>query len=193
MTAIFAILTGIGLPAGLIVLAAGIIWKAARHIKKAPAGQHCGALKTYKAALRTNPANTGGLSLLGLIALLGLCLLTAHNALLQYSLGFALPSLPSALSDVLCAFIFFAFLGALLRYTAVPEIRGTAVRLDWIVFWLCFIPLMTGLLVRFGIAGQSAWLLLHLLSGVVLMLASPFVRFSRLQLFFRPHCQNCNA
>ncbi len=110
--------------------------------------------------------------------------LLGHNTLLKQALGFSLPSMPQALADVLTIATLAAALGIILRRLTLPEVRLMTTRQDWTVLALVLVPFLTGLLVVCNAPGYNFWLILHMLSGEVMLIAAPFTKLSHIVLFF---------
>lgn len=110
--------------------------------------------------------------------------LLAHNEFLRDKIGFGLPAMPQGLADALT---WIAIAGAamlILRRIALPEVRILTTAYDYLILAMAVTPLITGLLARYGVGDGSFWLLAHIFSGEVLLIATPFTKMSHIILFF---------
>ncbi len=110
--------------------------------------------------------------------------LLGHNTLLYQAIGFSLPSMPQGLADILTIATLAAALGIVLRRLTLPEVRIMTTRQDWAVLALVLVPFITGLLAVSNAPGYDFWLILHMLSGEVMLIAAPFTKLSHIALFF---------
>lgn len=110
--------------------------------------------------------------------------LAGHSVLLRSAIGFGLPAIPQGLADALTALAVIGLLFLVLRRLSLPEVRLLTTRADWAVLVLAGTPLVTGFLAAMHAPGYSFWLTLHMVSGVVMLIAAPFTKLSHIVLFF---------
>jgi nitrate reductase gamma subunit len=115
--------------------------------------------------------------------------LTAHVLILRNNFGFDLPAVSQDIAD---AFTVLTLLGGLLiivRRLALPQVRIISSGRDYLVLALVLLPFITGLLARLHVQGYEVWILLHLVSGELLLILAPFTRLSHIVLFFASRWQ----
>ena len=115
--------------------------------------------------------------------------LLAHNLFLQEKLGFHLFTMSNALADLLSWVVLVSALFIILRRIALPEVRILTTWYDYLIIALSVAPFVTGLLARYEVGNYSFWLLAHIFSGEVLLLAIPFTKLSHAFLFFASRAQ----
>jgi nitrate reductase gamma subunit len=116
-------------------------------------------------------------------------LLRAHNVLWMERWGFQLPSLPEALSDGLTFLVLAAALGILIRRVALPEVRILTTFYDIVVIAIAVAPFATGFVAYHHWGDYNFWLIMHILSGEIWLMAIPFTKLSHFVLFFCSRAQ----
>lgn len=115
--------------------------------------------------------------------------LLGHTVMLENLTGVSLPSLPAPLADLLT----FAALAGLImlawRRLSSPEVRILTTREDWFILVITALPFLTGIFARFGLGDYSFWMLLHVISGEVFLIAAPFTKLAHIVLFFLSRAQ----
>jgi nitrate reductase gamma subunit len=112
------------------------------------------------------------------------CFLLAHNILLKSAFGFCLPSLSNANADIMTVCVIACGVFLLLRRIALEEVRIISARSHYSILVLTLLPFVTGYAATHGIGPYKLLLLLHILSGEVLLIALPFSKLSHFILFF---------
>lgn len=115
--------------------------------------------------------------------------LTAHNILLKERWGFALWSLPDAVTDLMTVVVIVAAVAIILRRVALPEVRILTTAYDVALLVLAVAPFVTGLLAYHHVGDYRFWLILHILSGELWLVAIPFTKLSHFILFFLSRAQ----
>ncbi len=115
--------------------------------------------------------------------------LVAHNLFLQEKLGFSLITMNNTLADILTWIVLVSALFMILRRIALPEVRILTTWYDYLIIAISVAPFLTGLLARYEIGGYSFWLMAHIISGEILLLAIPFTKLSHVFLFFASRAQ----
>ncbi len=110
--------------------------------------------------------------------------LAGHGVLLREAVGFSLPSMPQGLADVLTLAVLLGAFFLLLRRLTLPEVRLLSTKGDYAVWALAVLPFLTGYLACAHAPGYDFWLVLHMLSGEVMLIAAPFTKLSHIVLFF---------
>ena len=115
--------------------------------------------------------------------------LLAHNLILRERWGFSFPVLPEPVTDVLTILMLLAALLIFLRRCALPEVRILTTGYDLLVLGIAVAPFITGLLAYHHVGSYRFWLILHILSGEVWLMAIPFTKLSHFILFFMSRAQ----
>jgi hypothetical protein len=102
--------------------------------------------------------------------------LRAHNILLQERWGVSLWSLPEGLSDILTIVVIMAALFLLLRRVAYPEVRILTTAYDYLLLIIAVAPFVTGFMAYHQVADYNFWLIAHILSGEVWLIAVPLTK-----------------
>ena len=116
-------------------------------------------------------------------------LLLAHNLILKERWGFSFLTLPEQVTDIMTIVMLLAALFILLRRFAVPEVRILTTGYDLLVLAIAVAPFITGLLAYHHVGDYQFWLILHILSGEVWLIAIPFTKLSHFVLFFMSRAQ----
>jgi nitrate reductase gamma subunit len=115
--------------------------------------------------------------------------LMGHNVLLKERLGFSLPTLPEALTDVMTICVIFAAVFIVLRRIALPEVRILTTPYDYLLLAIAAAPFVTGFLAYHHIGNYKLWLILHILCGEIMLVTIPFTKLSHFVLFFMSRAQ----
>jgi nitrate reductase gamma subunit len=110
--------------------------------------------------------------------------LLAHNLILKERWGFSLWTLSEPVTDMLTILMLLAALLIFLRRYALPEVRILTTGQDLMVLAIAVAPFVTGLLAYHHVGNYQFWLILHILSGEVWLIAIPFTKLSHFILFF---------
>jgi nitrate reductase gamma subunit len=115
--------------------------------------------------------------------------LLGHNLLLQERWGFSLWTLPEAVTDGMTVALIVAALFILLRRIALPEVRILTKAYDLLVLAIAVAPFVTGFCAYHQIGSYDAWLIAHILSGELMLVAIPLTKLSHFILFFLSRIQ----
>jgi nitrate reductase gamma subunit len=116
--------------------------------------------------------------------------LAAHNMILQEKMGFSFPTMGPLLADVLTWGVIIAAVFFLLRRIALPEVRNLTTAHDYLILALSAAPFVTGLVCRYTSGDAYAgWLIAHIITGELLLIAAPFTKLSHIALFFASRAQ----
>lgn len=116
--------------------------------------------------------------------------LLAHNQFLADKIGFSLPwTLSSGAADLLSWMVIGSALLLLVRRMALAEVRILTTPYDLLLLALATAPFITGLLARYEVGNYTFWLLAHILSAEILLIAIPFTKLSHIVLFFASRAQ----
>ena len=115
--------------------------------------------------------------------------LLGHTVILEDVTGISLPALPMLLADLLTFCAIFGLLIYICRRLMLPYVRLMTTKQDWYLLFITLFVFASGAFARFDAAGYDAWLLLHVLSGEILLITAPFTKFSHIVLFFCSRAQ----
>jgi nitrate reductase gamma subunit len=115
--------------------------------------------------------------------------LMGHNVLLLERWGFSLPSLPEGLADGMTVAVMAAAVFIILRRIALPEVRILTTPYDFIVLAIAVAPFLTGFLAYHQVGSYDFWIVAHVLSGEIMLVAIPFTKLSHFLLFFLSRAQ----
>lgn len=107
-------------------------------------------------------------------------LISAHVVLISQAWGISWPVLPDAVADgltfvAICGALFF-----LLRRATLREVRYLSTVSDFILIILVGAPFVTGFLAYHHVLNYQLMLILHIVSGEIMIMAIPFTRFSHM-------------
>ncbi len=112
--------------------------------------------------------------------------LLAHTVVIEYYFGISLPALPAGFADFAAILALIGLAGLAIRRVVVPEAKALTKGIDWLVLALVTAPFLTGAIARFcaTAASYDMWMLLHILSAEIFMIAVPFTKLNHIILFF---------
>jgi len=109
--------------------------------------------------------------------------LLAHNVLWYESWQLQVRSLPEQVADILSVFVIAACLFFFVRRLVVSEVKAVSRMSDFVLLFVVALPFATGFLACHGWGPYRAMLILHVLSGEVLLVAIPFTRLRHMLTF----------
>ena len=112
-----------------------------------------------------------------------------HNILLQERFGFSLWSMSDGAADFMTCMVLVAALFIILRRNALPEVRIITKPYDYLVIAIAVAPVVTGLLARHQVGNYNFWLITHILSGELFIVAIPLTKLSHFIGFFLSRAQ----
>ncbi len=115
--------------------------------------------------------------------------LRAHNMLLQERWGFSLPTLPDPVADLMTVAVIVAAVFLALRRIALPEVRILTTAYDYLLLLIAVAPFITGFIAYHHLGDYRFWLILHILSGEIMLIAIPLTKLSHFILFFMSRAQ----
>ena len=115
--------------------------------------------------------------------------LLGHTIILEDVTGISLPAMPMLLADVLTFCAIFGLLVYIGRRIMLPYVRIMTTGQDWYMLFITLFVFASGAFARFNASAYDAWLLLHVLSGEILLISAPFTKFSHIILFFCSRAQ----
>ncbi len=115
--------------------------------------------------------------------------LEAHNILMKERLGFGFFTISQSSADIFTILLFFAAFVLVLRRIALPEVRIITTWYDYLVLLIAVMPFVTGFFAAHKIGNYNFWLISHIISGEIMLIAIPFTKLSHFALFFMSRIQ----
>jgi nitrate reductase gamma subunit len=103
--------------------------------------------------------------------------LTAHIVLLKEAFNIGYWALPPVAADIMSVVVIAGCIFFLVRRIVRPEVHFVTSISDYILLLIVAIPFITGLWSVYQFPGYSFILLIHILSGQIMLMAIPFTRF----------------
>lgn len=124
---------------------------------------------------------------LGLV-IVPLCLL-AHNLILKEKWGIGFWTMSETTADLLTILVMVTALFLILRRIALPEVRILTTFYDYLLMAIAVMPFITGFIAYHQVSDYQFWLIAHIISGEVMLIAIPFTKLSHMVLFFLSRAQ----
>lgn len=115
--------------------------------------------------------------------------LRAHNIILTERWGIGLWSLPEGIADFLTVVVIISGVFLILRRVAFPQVRIITTAYDYFLMAIAMAPFVTGFMAYHQAPGYQGWLIAHILSGEVMLIAIPLTKLSHFVLFFLSRAQ----
>ncbi|MBW2180725.1 MAG: hypothetical protein JRG81_10220 [Deltaproteobacteria bacterium] len=115
--------------------------------------------------------------------------LQAHNIILKERWGVSFFTLPDALADLMTIGVILSAAFIILRRIALPEVRILTSVYDFLILAIAVAPFITGFLAYHEAPAYNFWLIAHILSGELMLIAIPFTKLSHFLLFFLSRAQ----
>ena len=138
---------------------------------------------------RNNPVFTFWVFLLHIGLLVTPIFLLGHNILLKERWGISLWTLPEGVADVLTVLVIVSVVFLILRRIALPEVRLITTAYDYLLLAIAVAPFITGFLAFHRTPDYYFWLMAHIISGEILLVAIPLTKLSHFILFFLSRAQ----
>ena len=110
--------------------------------------------------------------------------LQAHNILWSERWGIQIPSVSEATGDLLTLFFIGAATLMVLRRIAFPDVKIVTTGYDFLLLAIVMAPFVTGYFASHNLLHYKTMLILHILSGEIMLIAIPFTKMSHIVLFF---------
>jgi nitrate reductase gamma subunit len=115
--------------------------------------------------------------------------LIAHNLMMWERWGIRLWTLPEPVADFLTLNVMICAVFLVLRRIALAEVRILTTAYDYLVLSIAVAPFFTGYMAHLQLADYRLWLILHILSGEIMLMAIPFTKLSHFVGFFLSRAQ----
>jgi nitrate reductase gamma subunit len=110
--------------------------------------------------------------------------LLAHIVLVYESWKIQWLSLPECAADVMSVLVVLACVFFLVRRIVSPEVQNVTFLSDYVLLALVMLPFLTGFLAYHQLGPYRPMLILHILTGEIMLVAIPFTRLSHMFFFF---------
>lgn len=104
----------------------------------------------------------------------------AHAILFREAWGFAWPGLPDAAADVMTVVVIAGAVFFLVRRVVRPEVRYVTSASDYVVLSIVAAPFLTGFIAYHQLVAYPWMMILHILTGEVMLVAIPFTRLAHM-------------
>lgn len=118
-----------------------------------------------------------------LLVLIPLFLL-GHNELIELTLGISLPSISENTSDLLTFAVLLCCAFFLCRRLFLARVRSITTTYDYLVLALATVPFLSGFLAYHQIYEYRTVMIIHMLSGELMIMAIPFTKLTHMIFFF---------
>ena len=115
--------------------------------------------------------------------------LLAHNMVLKERWGFSLWTISGTVADALTIAVLISGVFLVLRRIALPEVRILTTTYDYLLLGVAVAPFITGFFASHQVPGYNFWLIAHIISGEIMLIAIPFTKLSHVVLFFLSRAQ----
>jgi nitrate reductase gamma subunit len=115
--------------------------------------------------------------------------LYAHVLIVAERFGVSWPTLPAGLADLLTILAILAGLFIWLRRFGLAEVRIITSAQDILIMAISLAPLITGFVAAHQTGEGNGWLLAHIITGEIMLIAIPFSKLSHVVLFFCSRAQ----
>jgi nitrate reductase gamma subunit len=110
--------------------------------------------------------------------------LLAHNILWQESWDISWWSLPEDVADYLTLVMLFTILFLIVRRATLPYVRIVTTASDYLLLLLVLMPFLTGYIAYHQWIEYKTMLIIHILSGELMLMLIPFTKLAHMILFF---------
>lgn len=131
---------------------------------------------------RLHPAMTVATFVFHLCLVIMPLFLTAHVVMVKLAWGLGWATLPEQLTDGLTVAVMACCLFFLGRRLVRPEVRYLTTASDYVLLAIAAAPFVSGFMAYHQLGGYNTWLLLHIVSGEIMLVAIPFTRLSHMLL-----------
>jgi nitrate reductase gamma subunit len=110
--------------------------------------------------------------------------LLGHNELIELALGISLPSVSEHASDLLSFLVLLCCAFFLYRRIFLARVRAITSFYDYLVLALATVPFLSGFLAYHQIYDYRMMMIIHMLSGELMIMAIPFTKLTHMIFFF---------
>lgn len=111
--------------------------------------------------------------------------LEGHAVLLKESLGISWPAMPMGVADALTVIMLVSACCIVARRILLPEVRILTDFKDWMVLAITVAPFLTGFMAVHEVGeSYNFWLMAHIITGEIMLVAIPFTKLFHVVGFF---------
>ena len=110
--------------------------------------------------------------------------LLAHNVLLYESWGFSLWSLSESFADYMTLVMLGACLFLIVRRAVLPYVKIVTTPVDYVLLVVVMLPFLTGYIAYHQWLEYKTMLIIHILSGELMLVMIPFTKLVHMVVFF---------
>lgn len=110
--------------------------------------------------------------------------LLAHNILLKERWGISLYTISDSTADLMTILVILGAIFIVLRRIALPDVRILTSVKCLMILAITVTPFITGFIAFHQFSNYNFWLIVHIISGEIMLISIPFTRLSHIFLFF---------
>ncbi|NCO60008.1 MAG: nitrate reductase [Deltaproteobacteria bacterium CG_4_8_14_3_um_filter_51_11] len=110
--------------------------------------------------------------------------LSAHNMLWDEAFGLSLWSMPDVIADILTVLVILCAIFLFVRRLARAEVRILSGIWDYCIILISAAPFVTGFLAYHQLLDYDLMMVLHVITGELLLILIPFTKLGHMMLFF---------
>lgn len=133
---------------------------------------------------KTDPLLMAITSVFHLLLIITPLFLLGHNTLIQISCGWSLISLPESLSDGLTLIVLGCGVYFIGRRLFLARVRAITTLYDYVVLMIAVAPFLTGFLAYHQWFHYETVMMLHILTGFIMLISIPFTKLGHMLFFF---------
>ncbi len=115
--------------------------------------------------------------------------LTAHIMMLNESWGISWVSIPDSVADIFTIVVIITFVFLVLRRILLAEVRILTNFSDYLVLIIAVAPFLTGFMAFHQYSNYEFWMMAHIITGELLLIAIPLTKLSHALFFFFSRAQ----
>ena len=135
-------------------------------------------------SMREKPVLTVVAFIFHLCLLITPVFLVAHNVIMKERWGVSFWTISENAADILTIILIACVVFYILRRIALPDVRLITTAYDYLLLAIVAAPFITGFLAYHQFSGYQFWVIVHVLSGEIMLIAIPFTKLSHMLLFF---------
>ncbi len=133
---------------------------------------------------KTDPVLTVVTSVFHILLIITPLFLLGHNTLIRLSCGWSLFSLPESLSDGLTLIVLICGAYFLGRRLFLARVKAITTAYDYIMLLIAIAPFLTGFFAYHQWFDYETVILLHILTGELMLISIPFTKLGHMLFFF---------
>jgi nitrate reductase gamma subunit len=140
--------------------------------------------KTGNTILTVSPITITVSTIFHILLLFVPLFLLGHNELIKLTFGFSLPSISEHLSDLFTSIVLLCCAFFLYRRIFLARVRSITTFYDYLVLALATVPFLSGFLAYHQYYDYRTVMVIHMLSGELMIMAIPFTKLTHMIFFF---------